>query len=82
MDEPGAGEAEGRPFIAMEFVEGETIREKMEGESLTPEEIPAILRQVCAGLEEAHKKGIVHRDIKSSNIMVTEQGQAKIMDFG
>jgi formylglycine-generating enzyme required for sulfatase activity/dienelactone hydrolase/predicted Ser/Thr protein kinase len=76
------GEVEGRPFIAMEYVEGETLRDKVRTGPLGVEEVLSITSQVAAGLEEAHGKGIVHRDIKSSNIMVTARGQAKIMDFG
>ncbi len=76
------GEDEGQSFIAMEFVEGETLRQKTKRGALEAEEATALFGQVAAGLQEAHQKGIVHRDIKSGNIMVTERGQAKIMDFG
>jgi serine/threonine protein kinase/dienelactone hydrolase len=76
------GESEERPYIAMEYVEGETLRDRIRKESLTTENILAITSQVAAGLGEAHHKGIVHRDIKSANIMVTAKGQAKVMDFG
>jgi dienelactone hydrolase/predicted Ser/Thr protein kinase len=76
------GESEARPYIAMEFVEGETLRDKINRRFLTAENILAITSQVAAGLGEAHQKGIVHRDIKSANIMVTKKGQAKVMDFG
>mgnify|MGYP000069166700 CR=1 FL=1 len=76
------GEAEGRPFIAMEYVEGETLRDKILKKPLATEEALAVALQVAAGLGEAHGKGIVHRDIKSANIMVTPKGQAKVMDFG
>ena len=76
------GEDEGRSFIAMEYVEGETLRDKIRKKSLTTEDTLAIIGQVAAGLGEAHGKGIIHRDIKSANIMVTEKGQAKVMDFG
>jgi TolB-like protein len=76
------GESEERPYIAMEFVEGETLRDRIRKKSLTAEEALTLAGQVAAGLEEAHQKGIVHRDIKSANIMITAKGQAKVMDFG
>jgi len=69
-------------FIAMEYIEGESLREKIAKGSLPFDQVLDIALQVCAGLDEAHKKGIVHRDIKSANIMLTADGQAKIMDFG
>jgi len=76
------GEDESRPYIAMEYVEGETLRDKIKMKPLTTESVLAIASQIAAGLAEAHHKGIVHRDIKSANIMVTAKGQAKVMDFG
>lgn len=76
------GEAEGRSFIAMEFVEGKSLRERIKESPLKIDEFLGIAIQAAEGLEEAHKKGIIHRDIKSANIMKTSQGQAKIMDFG
>jgi serine/threonine protein kinase len=75
-------EEEGRSFIAMEYVEGQTLRNKIDRGPIDIEEILNIAIQVAKGMEQAHKKGIVHRDIKSANIMVTDSGQAKIMDFG
>ena len=76
------GESENRPYIAMEYVEGETLRDRVRKGPLKTEEAVDIILQVTAGLGEAHGKGIVHRDIKSANIMVTPTGRAKIMDFG
>jgi TolB-like protein/Flp pilus assembly protein TadD/predicted Ser/Thr protein kinase len=76
------GESEGRPYIAMEYVEGETLRDRIRNGILKTEEAIDIVIQIAAGLGEAHRKGIIHRDIKSANIMVTDKGQAKVMDFG
>ena len=76
------GEEEDRSFIAMEYVEGETLRDRIKKGPLKTAEALNIAYQVAAGLGAAHRKGIIHRDIKSANIMVTEQGQAKVMDFG
>jgi dienelactone hydrolase len=76
------GESEERPYIAMEYVEGETLRDRIKKKPLATKDALSIASQVAAGLGEAHHKGIVHRDIKSANIMVTAKGQAKVMDFG
>jgi len=76
------GESKEHPYIAMEYVEGETLRDRVRKGPLKPEEAVDIINQVAAGLGEAHGKGIIHRDIKSANIMVTAKGQAKVMDFG
>lgn len=76
------GEEAEQSFISMEYVEGKSIKELLNQKTLAPDEVLEIAMQVCEGLISAHEKGIVHRDIKSGNIMVTTRGQAKIMDFG
>jgi serine/threonine protein kinase len=75
-------EAEEKTFISMAYVEGQNLRKKIESDPLELEEALRIATQVAEGLQIAHKKGVIHRDIKSANIMVTEDNQAKIMDFG
>jgi serine/threonine-protein kinase len=75
-------EAEETTFISMAYIEGQSLRKKIESGPLELDEALKIAMQAAEGLQEAHKKGVVHRDIKSANIMVTETGQAKIMDFG
>jgi len=69
-------------FIAMEFVEGRTLKQIIEEETLSIKKVLDIGIQMCEGIAMAHEKGVVHRDIKSDNIMVTPRGQVKIMDFG
>jgi eukaryotic-like serine/threonine-protein kinase len=76
------GEDEGRPYIAMEFVDGQTLKDRLRQGSLKASDALAIAGQVAAGLGEAHHMGIIHRDVKSANIMVTAKGQTKVMDFG
>jgi TolB-like protein/predicted Ser/Thr protein kinase len=75
-------QADETSFISMAYIDGQSLRKKIKAGSLGLEEALEIAEQVAEGLQEAHKKGIVHRDIKSANIMVTDRGQAKIMDFG
>lgn len=72
----------GQMFIAMAYYEGQTIKEKIENDSLTLESALDIMVQICNGLSRSHEAGIVHRDIKPANIMVTERGEVKILDFG
>jgi serine/threonine-protein kinase len=75
-------EAEGKTFISMAYVDGQSLYEKIQSGPLSVDEAVDISIQAAQGLYEAHEKGIVHRDIKSGNIMVTHSGQVKIMDFG
>jgi serine/threonine protein kinase/roadblock/LC7 domain-containing protein len=76
------GEHEGLNFIAMEFVEGSTLREKIHYERTELRKLIKYLQQVAGGLAKAHAAGIVHRDLKPDNIMITRDGYAKILDFG
>jgi len=75
-------EVQGQTFISMSYIEGESVKDKIVSGPLELNETVDIAIQVASGLGEAHEKRIVHRDIKSSNIMLTSKGQAKIMDFG
>ncbi len=73
---------DGQLFMVMEYLEGETLKKKLEGGPLKPDQAVDITFQVARGLTRAHEQGIIHRDIKSANVMVTPDGVAKIVDFG
>ncbi len=76
-DEPDVG-----PFIAMEYVEGVSLAERLKTGPLTPEDAVAVLAQLRSALESAHRADIIHRDVKPENILLTHEGRLKLMDFG
>jgi serine/threonine-protein kinase len=76
------GEADDQCFIGMQYVEGKTLKETIHDQALPVEQMVSISLEVADALATAHRQGIVHRDIKSSNILITPRGQAKVLDFG
>ena len=76
------GEDDGKPYIAMEYVEGETLRERIKDRALSVKEALDVAIQIADGLTKAHETGIIHRDLKPENLMISRDGYAKILDFG
>jgi tRNA A-37 threonylcarbamoyl transferase component Bud32 len=78
----GLEEADGKPFLVLELVEGEDLAERLKRGPIPVEEALAVARQIAEALEEAHEKGIVHRDLKPANVKLTPDGKIKVLDFG
>jgi serine/threonine protein kinase len=76
------GEAEGQAFIAMELVEGQSLGARLSGRALPLEQVLLFGQQVADALSHAHERGVVHRDLKSANVVITLEGRAKVLDFG
>jgi Tol biopolymer transport system component len=78
----GLEKANGTPFLVLELVEGEELKQRLERGAIPLDEAREIARQIAEGLEEAHERGIVHRDLKPANVKLTPDGKVKVLDFG
>ena len=76
------GEYQGRPYIAMQHLEGQSLRDLIEGKEMSADQAVNLTIQICEGLDKAHKSGVIHRDIKPSNVVVDTDGRPKLLDFG
>ena len=76
------GSHEGSPYLVSELLEGQSLRERLEGGPLPPRKVIELASQMCSGLAAAHEKGIVHRDLKPENLFITGDGHVRILDFG
>jgi serine/threonine protein kinase len=76
------GDHEGQPYIVMQYLEGQTLKHRIQSRSMQTDEILDLGIQIADALDAAHSKGIVHRDIKPGNLFITERGDAKVLDFG